>query len=123
VRDGNGPAVSFGVTAQAALVDVAVAGVVVVVVVLGLVGVSEQPSASAAPAAPKTPSASRRVSALPSVVRVMCRLSMSLVPFQCCVHGAEEMLGKCSKAVKGVWGEVGVPATRPLHFPNSFELQ
>src|SRR4029434_5070829 len=59
LRDGNGPSVSDGVTAQAAGV---VAPVVVVVVVGdGLVGVLPHPTAMAAPAAPIIVMTSRRV--------------------------------------------------------------
>jgi len=60
VRDGYGPAVSLGVTAQLALVDVVVV-VVVVVVVDGLVGDSLQATAAPTPAAPRAPSTWRRV--------------------------------------------------------------
>src|SRR5262245_51194774 len=60
VSEGNGPAVSWGVTAHCALVLVVVA-VLGVVVVVGLVGdESPQPNANAAPAALNAPRASRR---------------------------------------------------------------
>jgi len=57
VTDGNGPAVSLGVTAQAVLVEV---GSVVVVELDGEVTELLQPNAAAAPAAPIKLSASRR---------------------------------------------------------------
>src|SRR5262245_38600929 len=56
VNDGNGPAVSVGVTAQAEFVDPAE----VPPASLGLVGLSEHPSAIAAPAAPSVAIACRR---------------------------------------------------------------
>ncbi len=74
VSDGNGPAVSLGVTAHAALVDPVV--VVVDDVVSGLVGDPlPQPKASAAPAAPMAPSASRR----PSFLLMLCSLCVSTI--------------------------------------------
>jgi hypothetical protein len=58
VRDGNGPTVSDGVTAQAAALP---PPVVVVVVADGLVGLLPHPTAIAAPAAPIIVIASRRL--------------------------------------------------------------
>src|SRR4051812_16067216 len=59
VRDGNGPAVSAGVTAHAALVEPAAAGAASTVAD-GAAGELPHPSAIAAPAAPIIPIASRR---------------------------------------------------------------
>jgi hypothetical protein len=66
VRDGYGPIVSVGVTAQVALV-------LVVVVLLedvddGLVGESPHAAATAASAAPIEPKAARRLSCVPTGV-------------------------------------------------------
>jgi hypothetical protein len=72
--DGNGPAVSLGVTTQAA--DAVPGAVVIVVAVVdagvGLVGEPLLQAIMAAPAAPITPSASRRLTVL---VRLACIVS------------------------------------------------
>jgi hypothetical protein len=73
VIDGKGPAVSDGVTTQAAALVVGVVVVVVVGVVdvvLGLVGDDPLQAAIAAPAAPIMPSASRRLTRFDFMFRV-----------------------------------------------------
>jgi hypothetical protein len=97
VSDGNGPAVSFGVTAHAALVDV------VVVEVddddEGEAGLSPHPYAkAAAAAAPMAPRASRRVRTLASGVEDFVFIEQT--PFRCCRNPRGDMLEKCSEDLK-----------------------
>jgi hypothetical protein len=92
LRDGNGPIVSVGVTAQLAFVLVVVPPVDVVD---GLVGESPHAAATAATAAPIAPKAARRLSR-PAVACLSSATVSSLVS----PHSDVQMLGNFVSFVK-----------------------
>src|SRR4051812_24299091 len=80
VKDGKGPAVSAGVSAQAALVEPPAAGAASTVVE-GAAGELPHPSAMAALAAPIIPSASRRPIFFVSITLVNSPVGLSVYRF------------------------------------------
>ena len=107
LRDGYGPIVSDGVTAQAAFVVVGVVAVAVVSTEDGLVGESPQAVATAAAAAPMAPSAARRL----SCVAVKPRKSFTIV-LPDSPHCDRRMLGMYGSGMKGL-RRGDCPASRP----------